>query len=1167
MVNSTGLRATPALCATLLLVTETDICRSTLTCPPRLVERLHASGCASGPGIPLALVRRLREMFGTIKRTYIALLEQHPSLPMSLEALLRDTEGVSTSATASAGWAVASPSIDVVVLRCKRTSLSPLFRALPALLGAGRGSAGTHGVPPTGVLRLFVYERCAAVAASYGARPQPFLPESLLPFAELDVRDQLFEVRRLRLDWAAAGTAADAGRGGGRGSHAVRAFRAHAAAAARGAFAPAAHTLLLSWRGLARLSVGDPYLTAGDRRVDWPASLWPPMNISPDSSPLGGIDDVMRALRRRYVQSDGAEPWTSAATEAAAAARQLGAAIGAAGGGAAEGSPTGAVPAGGAASGEVGTREGHGDEAPVEVMGCNNETLAWLISPAALSAAARGMRPSRRLAPTGCQGHHSWSLGRNGGSEAGGGSSGGGSISDGGGRPSVNVDGIVLSSWPGNASLPGFCGVTNDGVEGSCTRGVQGSWGVRVHRVSSFADCAARCYLCQRCRFVTYAPSEDDCSWYNRCDLRRLGAMPGFYSMEVVRPAGGSGAAQAGGAAVGGPGLLVDRDYREELAMEAVAAYTGRVAGDRALHGLMLSGALRQLVGAGARMLVADRGSGEGGDARAGGGETAAGGAGSGAGAGGAAAAARHSGAGGGSPAAAWRGASGGRSAGDGGTGSGGGSTGGSSLVLSFDCVEPDFVLHNRRLLPTRHQLAACSGWRGGAGTEGRATAAAQRGVGGGAAGVSSFDARRRLRSRLASLRRAAESASCQPGTTVQKDLHLSGFFSMLSSTIKPWTAAIRLHLALQTPLAAGLLSPARCARRPVDLGCFFVPVGPACETGAGRRAPDLRLNLAQLRRESPLTHDGAAIPEPFRQLGAFWWVSSLLAELTQPNAELAARLDAAAAESGLAAALANGEVVVGMHVRHGDSCSAAEAVRTCRTCDPLETYLQAIGSYAAFVGASAVFLATDSADVVAAARAAERSMAGAAANGAADGVGNAQAGGGAPYGGARVRFLVVHSNVSRYSTRAGAPPPELLDLVLKRRAGGNDVAGMAASHEAALAGLVDAMLLARTAILVGKFSSGMFRTAYALAAARAGGLPPYLSLDAPWCADYGLPAAFNDDFPQGRHQADGARREAEAEQVVIQTQAGGATSSRGGGKAGQARGIVRKARENVCSC
>lgn len=53
----------------------------------------------------------------------------------------------------------------------------------------------------------------------------------------------------------------------------------------------------------------------------------------------------------------------------------------------------------------------------------------------------------------------------------------------------------------------------------------------------------------------------------------------------------------------------------------------------------------------------------------------------------------------------------------------------------------------------------------------------------------------------------------------------------------------------------------------------------------------------------------------------------------------------------------------------------------------------------------------------------------------------------------------------------------------------------------------VDALLLARCDVLVGKFTSGLFRAAYALAAARKGGLlPPFVSLDAPWCAGYSIP-------------------------------------------------------------
>ena len=34
----------------------------------------------------------------------------------------------------------------------------------------------------------------------------------------------------------------------------------------------------------------------------------------------------------------------------------------------------------------------------------------------------------------------------------------------------------------------------------------------------------------------------------------------------------------------------------------------------------------------------------------------------------------------------------------------------------------------------------------------------------------------------------------------------------------------------------------------------------------------------------------------------------------------------------------------------------------------------------------------------------------------------------------------------------------------------------------------------------------------------RGGRLPPFVSLDAPWCADYGVVSGYNDDFPLRDH-------------------------------------------------
>jgi len=37
------------------------------------------------------------------------------------------------------------------------------------------------------------------------------------------------------------------------------------------------------------------------------------------------------------------------------------------------------------------------------------------------------------------------------------------------------------AAWPASAARHGFCGVTNDGVEGSCARGDAGSWHTPLH--------------------------------------------------------------------------------------------------------------------------------------------------------------------------------------------------------------------------------------------------------------------------------------------------------------------------------------------------------------------------------------------------------------------------------------------------------------------------------------------------------------------------------------------------------------------------------------------------------------------------------------------------------------------------------------------------------------
>ena len=57
-------------------------------------------------------------------------------------------------------------------------------------------------------------------------------------------------------------------------------------------------------------------------------------------------------------------------------------------------------------------------------------------------------------------------------------------------------------------------------------------------------------------------------------------------------------------------------------------------------------------------------------------------------------------------------------------------------------------------------------------------------------------------------------------------------------------------------------------------------------------------------------------------------------------------------------------------------------------------------------------------------------------------------------------------------------------------------------------------MLLAKSDAFVGKFSSNLFRAAVSLRAAQCDCIPAFVSLDAPWCFDYGLREGRNWEFP-----------------------------------------------------
>jgi len=103
-----------------------------------------------------------------------------------------------------------------------------------------------------------------------------------------------------------------------------------------------------------------------------------------------------------------------------------------------------------------------------------------------------------------------------------------------------------------------------------------------------------------------------------------------------------------------------------------------------------------------------------------------------------------------------------------------------------------------------------------------------------------------------------------------------------------------------------------------------------------------------------------AAVAPSLGPRGWFWWTSSLLAYVTRPSVLLARDVERRAEAAGLTAALASGVKVIGLHVRHGDSCLPKEKRRMARTCSPVKEYLEHLRSLAAQLGTTAVFVATD---------------------------------------------------------------------------------------------------------------------------------------------------------------------------------------------------------------
>ena len=93
-------------------------------------------------------------------------------------------------------------------------------------------------------------------------------------------------------------------------------------------------------------------------------------------------------------------------------------------------------------------------------------------------------------------------------------------------RPSKNAA-TSLAGLLTSKPMRGHCGETEFG-DSDCVNDDSGAWKIsRSLTNGTLLECMARCACCERCRYVSFSPQADDCSWYHDCDrLTRKGAAP-----------------------------------------------------------------------------------------------------------------------------------------------------------------------------------------------------------------------------------------------------------------------------------------------------------------------------------------------------------------------------------------------------------------------------------------------------------------------------------------------------------------------------------------------------------------------------------------------------------------------------------------------------------------
>ena len=351
------------------------------------------------------------------------------------------------------------------------------------------------------------------------------------------------------------------------------------------------------------------------------------------------------------------------------------------------------------------------------------------------------------------------------------------------------------------------------------------------------------------------------------------------------------------------------------------------------------------------------------------------------------------------------------------------------------------------------------------------------------------------LQRRIAKVQEPDDCASSEHMTVTLYD---AGWGSTVHGALKPLMHAIMTGTLLHSPRTMGWTRN-ECRSRGLD--CIFKSFSSSCTEGKYEAAggdkhsthyqvvPDNDIDNLVRMEASPIWYPGAkltlgwnysylehgetVIPDEFRQQGWFWYTSQLAGFALRPDERLQDALDLAMDTSGLGHALSRG-LVLGLHVRQGDAC--ADAMRTGRQCDGLETYMQEVEKMRNESGVSTILLQTDSDKVRMKAK--------------------------TQY--PQYSWLMWDGAKEHDKQVFAEHKTNNWDKIMEQNtASGNT----RQSEETARLAMVATMLLAKSDMFVGKFSSNFFRLAYELKAADCNCIVPFSSLDAAWCFDYAAPA------------------------------------------------------------